>query len=179
MIRKIIILFSLIALQHLYAQNSQISVKKNQFKINLLLPGVAYEQGFGTKNTLYSELSFGFGFNENAYAGKNWAFYPNVNEQIRHYYNLEKRAGKGKITSCNSGNFYGLNAVYNFESINTNSGFNSSVPSVTIAPVWGFQRINNHNFNSSFNGGIGCNINQNKSKMVLILNFSIGWVIGK
>jgi hypothetical protein len=155
------------------------AVEKNLFKINLLLPGVVYEHGFSTKNTLYSEFSVGFGYNQSDFAGKNWAFYPNINEQLRHYYNLEKRIKKSRRTEGNSGNFYGLNAVYNFESINTNSGFNSSVPSVTIAPVWGFQRTNNHNFNYSFNGGIGYNINQNHSEMVLILNFSIGWVIGK
>ena len=43
------------------------SVEKNLFKINLLLPGVAYEHGFDTKNTLYSELSFGVGYRNNDY----------------------------------------------------------------------------------------------------------------
>jgi hypothetical protein len=176
---RFIVLFLLFApLFNIIAQDTP-AVEKNLFKINLLLPGVVYEHGFDTKNTLYSELSVGFGFSKNDVWGKNWALYPNLNEQLRHYYNLEKRIKKGRRTQGNSGNFYALNAVYNFESINTNSGFNTSVPSVTIAPVWGFQRTNNSNFNSSFNGGIGYNINQNQSKMVLILNFSIGWVIGK
>jgi hypothetical protein len=74
------------------------AVEKNLFKINLLLPGVVYEHGFSTKNTLYSEFSVGFGYNQSDFAGKNWAFYPNINEQLRHYYNLEKRIKKSRRT---------------------------------------------------------------------------------
>lgn len=155
------------------------SVEKNLFKINLLLPGVVYEHGFSNKNTLYSEFSFGLGYSKSAFSGSTWSFYPTINEQFRHYYNLEKRAGKGKRTLGNSGNFYGLNAIYNFESINSNSDFSSSSPSFTIAPVWGFQRTYKHNFNLNLNGGIGYNIDKYNSEIVPVVNFTIGWVIGK
>jgi len=86
------------------------SVEKNLFKINLLLPGVVYEHGFTTKNTLYSELSFGIGYRNSDYYGSGWSFYPTITEQFRHYYNLEKRASKGKVTAHNSGGFVALHA---------------------------------------------------------------------
>lgn len=155
------------------------SVEKNLFKINLLLPGVVYEHGFDTKNTLYSEISLGVGYESNSFFGTNWSYYPTINEQFRHYYNLEKRANKGKRTINNSGNFYGLNAIYYFESINSNDNFLPSDPSFTIAPVWGFQRTYKHKFNLNLNGGLGYNVSKDENKFVPVLNFTLGWVIGK
>jgi hypothetical protein len=154
-------------------------VEKNQFKINLILPGVVYEHGFSDKNTLYSELSFGVGYRNSDFGGSNWSYYPTIDEQFRHYYNIEKRARKGKRTLGNSGNFYALNAIYRFESINSNSDYSSSSPSLTIAPVWGFQRTYTHNFNLSLNGGVGYRIEKDNNEFVPVINFTIGWVIGK
>ncbi|PWA08914.1 hypothetical protein [Flavobacterium laiguense] len=154
-------------------------VEKNQFKINLILPGVVYEHGFSAKNTLYSELSFGVGYRNSDFGGSNWSYYPTIDEQFRHYYNIEKRAGKGKRTLGNSGNFYGFNAIYRFESINSNSNYSSSTPSITVAPVWGFQRTYKHNLNLNLNGGVGYNFDKYGSQVVPVINFTIGWVIGK
>jgi hypothetical protein len=72
-----------------------------------------------------------------------------------------------------------LNAIYNFESINSNSNYSSSSPSITFAPVWGFQRTYKHNFNLSLNGGVGYNFDKYDSQVVPVINFTIGWVIGK
>jgi hypothetical protein len=160
------------------AQNST-STEENLFKINLLLPGFVYEHGFTAKNTLYSELSFGIGYESSSFYGTNWSYYPSINEQFRHYYNLEKRANKGKRTNGNSGNFYGLNAIYHFESINSNDDFLPTDPSFTIAPIWGFQRTYKRKFNLNLNGGVGYNINNEENKFVPVLNFTLGWVIGK
>lgn len=128
------------------------SVEKNQFKINLLLPGFVYEHGFDAKNTLYSEASIGLGFSSNSY-NSNFAIYPNINEQFRHYYNLEKRAAKGKRTARNSGNYLAVNAIYNFESISTNDDYREAVPSFTIGALWGLQRTYKGRFNLEFNIG--------------------------
>lgn len=168
----------LVSFSNIFAQDTS-SVEKNLFKINLLLPGVVYEHGLSKKNTLYSELSFGIGYNQSGYSGKNLSLYPNINEQFRHYYNLEKRAQKGKRTIGNSGNFLGLNAIYNFKSINSNTSANTSDASFTIAPVWGFQRTYKHNFNLSLNGGVGYNVSKNENGIVPVFNFTLGWVIGK
>ncbi|MBF4470900.1 hypothetical protein [Flavobacterium sp. HJJ] len=176
--KYVYLLLSLTTFLNLYSQDSP-RVEKNQFKINLILPGVVYEHGFNDKNTLYSELSFGIGYSKSGFWGSTWSFYPTINEQFRHYYNLEKRAVKRKRTLGNSGNFYGLNAIYNFESINSNSDFSSSSPSFTVAPVWGFQRTYKHNFNLNLNGGVGYNIDKYNNEIVPVINFTIGWVIGK
>jgi hypothetical protein len=159
------------------AQDSA-SVEKNQFKINVLLPGFVYEYGINNKNTLYSELSAGFGYSSNDF-GENWSFYPYIQEQFRHYYNLEKRTAKGKVTSHNSGNFVAMAAYYNFKSITTNDSYSSSNSSMIIAPVWGFQRTYKHKFNLDLNMGAGYAFSKNDSEFVPVLNFTLGWVIGK
>ncbi|WP_316633735.1 hypothetical protein [uncultured Flavobacterium sp.] len=163
------------------AQEETSSVAKNQFKINaILLPGFVYEHGFSAKNTLYSEVSIGVGYRHDGFYNEStWYFVPRINEQFRHYYNLEKRAAKGKRTAYNSGNFVALYGTYNFQSISTNKLFNEYCPSVTIAPVWGFQRTYKGKFNLDLNLGAGVNVDQFDTEFALIANFSLGWVIGK
>jgi hypothetical protein len=39
---------------------------------------------------LYLWRSLGFGYQYSSYSGSTWEFYPQINEQFRHYYNLEK-----------------------------------------------------------------------------------------
>ncbi len=159
------------------AQNSP-SVEKHQFKINVILPGFVYEFGLNKKNTLYSELSAGYGYSGNGF-GDNWSFYPYIQEQFRHYYNLEKRTAKGKVTSHNSAGFVSVAAYYNFKSITTNDDYSSSNSSFIIAPVWGFQRTYKHKFNLDLNMGAGYGFSKNDSGFVPVLNFTLGWVIGK
>lgn len=154
------------------------AVAKNQFKINLLLPGFVYEHGFDAKNTLYSEVSLGLGFSANSNSS-NFAVFPNINEQFRHYYNLEKRADNGKRTARNSGNFLALNAVYNFESISTNVDYREAVPSFTVAALWGLQRTYKGRFNLEFNAGPGVNFDEYDTEFIPVVNFTLGWVIGK
>ena len=176
--KKFLLFSSLLAMTVLQAQDKP-SVEKNQFKINALTPGIVYEHGFNAKNTLYSELSLGLGYQFSSYAGSTWSFYPLINEQFRHYYNLEKRAAKGKVTSHNSGGFVAMTATYVFKSITTNDSFSSSVPSLTVGPVWGFERTYKGNFNLGLNLGIGYNMDKYDNEFTPIANFTLGWVLGK
>ncbi|WP_281310305.1 DUF3575 domain-containing protein [Flavobacterium flavigenum] len=173
------LLLSVLSINAVHAQDeTSVSVVKNQFKINMLLPGFVWEHGFDAKNTLYSEASIGLGYSSNS-DNSNFAFYPNINEQFRHYYNLEKRAEKGKRTARNSGNFLAANAIYNFESISTNDDYREVIPSFTIGALWGLQRTYKGRFNLEFNVGPGVNFDKYETEFVLIGNFTLGWVIGK
>jgi len=161
-----------------YAQDEAVtSVQKNQFKVNMFLPGFVWEHGFDAKNTLYSEASLGLGFSSNS-NDSNFAFFPQIVEQFRHYYNLEKRAAKGKRTAFNSGNYLALNAAYNFESISTNDKYNEAVPSFTIGALWGLQRTYRRKFNLEFSAGPGVNFDKYDTEFVPLVNFTLGWVIG-
>lgn len=164
-----------------YAQDEAVtSVRKNQFKINMLLPGFVYEHGFSTKNTLYSEASLGLGYRYSSYYDEStWYILPMINEQFRHYYNLEKRAAKGKRTAYNSGNFIAANAIYNFKSLSTNDKYGNYDPSFTIAALWGLQRTYKGRFNLEFNIGPGVNFDKYDTEFTPVGNFTLGWVIGK
>ncbi|UTN03614.1 hypothetical protein L0669_20080 [Flavobacterium bizetiae] len=118
----LLLILSVLFINAVQAQDdAPVSVAKNQFKINMLFPGFVYEHGFDTKNTLYSEVSLGVGYRYSSYYHESSLYiFPMINEQFRHYYNLEKRAGKGKRTAHNSGNFVAASAYYNFKSFNTN-----------------------------------------------------------
>ncbi|MBC5839560.1 hypothetical protein [Flavobacterium muglaense] len=174
--KQLLLLVGFLVLSTVNAQENP-SVEKNQFKINVLLPGVVYEHGFDEKHTLYSELSTGFGIQTSSTFGTAHAFYPAINEQFRHYYNLGRRSGKGKVTANNSGGFVALNAIYNFKAISSNELLLSSRPAITIAPVWGFQRTYKGNFNLALNAGVGYQIRKYNNRMATVLNFSLGWVI--
>lgn len=175
------LLLAVLIYSPLHAQEeAAISVEKNQFKINFLTPGFVYEHGFSTKNTLYSEIATGLGYRSNDfYAESTFYFSPFIQEQFRHYYNLEKRAGKGKRTAHNSGNFIGMAAIYNFKSVSTNSNFSEYVPSFSIAPVWGFQRTYKRKFNLEINLGAGVNFDKYDTDVAIVANLTLGWVIGK
>lgn len=174
----IIVLFSILIHTVQAQDEAPTSVEKNQFKINMLLPGFVYEHGFDARNTLYSEASIGLGFSSNS-NNSNFAFFPTINEQFRHYYNLEKRAAKGKRTARNSGNYLAFNAIYNFESMSTNDDYRESVPSFTVGALWGLQRTYKGRFNLEFNIGPGVNFDKYETEFVLVGNFTLGWVIGK
>ncbi|TDO95618.1 DUF3575 domain-containing protein [Flavobacterium sp. 245] len=171
----------LIGVTSIYAQDeASVSVEKNQFKINMLFPGFVYEHGFSEKNTLYSEVALGVGYQYNSYHNDGNVFIsPLITEQFRHYYNLEKRAAKGKRTAFNSGNYIAANAMYNFESISTNDEYGSYVPSFTLAALWGLQRTYKGKFNLEFSVGPGVNFDKYDTEFVPVGNFTLGWVIGK
>lgn len=174
------LLLAVLCIDAVQAQDdAAVSVVKNQFKVNLLFPAFVYEHGFDAKNTLYSEVTLGVGYRYSSYYGTSWYVFPMINEQFRHYYNLEKRAAKGKRTARNSGNFLAASAYYNFESLNTNEKYGNYDPSFTLAALWGFQRTYKGRFNLEVHLGPGVNFDKYDTEFVPVTNFTLGWVIGK
>ncbi|WP_300976669.1 hypothetical protein [Flavobacterium sp.] len=179
--KKYIVLFVFcLAFLNLKAQETSINVEKSQFKINVLSPGITYELGVSNTTTLSTNLNIGMGFSSNNDLGTKWLFSPYMREEYRYYYNLEKRNLKGKISNKNSGNFIALSGSYYLKPIN-NSDFVSAYDGFTIAPTWGLQRTYRSGINISFITGIGYNFGteNNKSSFVPVVNFTLGWVIGK
>ncbi|MBZ4033696.1 hypothetical protein K6T82_02900 [Flavobacterium sp. 17A] len=162
----------------IHAQDEAPVSVKNQFKINMLFPSLVYELALSEKNTLYSEAGVGLGYRYNSYYGEgNVYFFPLINEQFRHYYNLKKRANKGKRTAFNSGNYLAANALYNFRSLSTNDKYGNYSESFTVAALWGLQRTYKGRFNLEFNIGPGVNFDKYDTEFVPVGNFTLGWVI--
>ncbi|KAF2511543.1 hypothetical protein EYY60_08925 [Flavobacterium zhairuonense] len=178
--KKIYFLMLLFAVFNVHAQDeASVSVEKNQFKINVLFPGFIYEHGFSEKNTLYSEVALGLGYSYSDYYGEsNTYIAPLITEQFRHYYNLQKRANKGKRTEYNSGNYLALNASYYFKPLTGNSEHFNYVPSTVVAALWGLQRTYKGRFNLEFSVGPGVQFDKYETQFFPAGNFTLGWVIG-
>jgi len=162
----------------LYAQDEATVSVKSQFKINILFPSFVYEHAFSDKNTLYSEAGLGLGYRYNSFYDEgNVYFFPLINEQFRHYYNMKKRADIGKRTAYNSGNFFAANVLYNFPSLSTNERYGNYPGSFTVAALWGLQRTYKGRFNLEFNVGPGVNFDKYDTEFVPVGNFTLGWVI--
>jgi hypothetical protein len=154
------------------------TVEKNQFKIDFLSPGITYEHGLSTNNSLFTELGLGLGYKYDDYFGSTFIAYPFVLAEFRHYYNFERRNRKGKNVSRNSGNYLGFNAIYNFEPI-TNQQQNF-VGSTNLSALYGFQRTYKSGFNLGLQAGVGYSIAKSDDDGFFpYLRFTIGWVLGK
>lgn len=175
-----LLLLFLAAIPAVYAQDeAAVSVAKNQFKINVLFPGFVYEHGFSEKNTLYSEATLGIGFSHNDYYDKSDTYLAvGITEQLRHYYNLQKRSNKGKRTARNSGNYLALNASYYSKPLSGDNQYFHYVPSSTVAALWGLQRTYGR-FNLEFSAGPGVSFSKVETEFAFPVNFTLGWVVGK
>lgn len=175
------LLLSVLSINAVHAQDeTSVSVAKNQFKINVLFPGFVYEHGFSEKNTLYSEASLSLGYSYSDFYGKsNVYMIPVITEQLRHYYNLQKRSNKGKRTERNSANYLALNTSGYFKPLSGDTEYFTYVPSSTVAVLWGLQRTYKGRFNLGFNIVPGINFSEIETKFALPVNFTLGWIIGK
>lgn len=153
-------------------------LERNLYKVNIINPGFTFEKSLtnSTSANLDANLSFGFTVNNNKTTILTAPF---LRGQYRYYYNLKKRVAKGKDISNNSGGFLALNSSYYFKPVG-NDVYISSYDGFTFGGVWGFQKTYKSGINLSANTGLGYNISDKQSqKMVPLLNFTLGWIIGK
>jgi len=82
---------------------------------------------------------------------------PSINLEPRWYYNIKKRAAKGRNTANNSANFIGLSVKYLPDWFTlSNDKFYNIADQVLIVPKWSIRRhIGSSNFNYEAGIGIG------------------------
>ncbi len=136
-----------------YAQDA--IVEKNMWGVQIGIPPLSLYQESRLTNTiaLRTELTMGFAY-EYSMGESKWAFIPTVSLEPRFYYNLQKRASKGKQTTGNSGNFISLNGGYT-PGLAIKSSNADIDASVHIIPTWGFRRNIGTSFNYDIAFGIG------------------------
>ena len=152
-------------------------VENKLLKIIFMDPGISYEYGLGNKTTLYSNFNVGLVYSGDSKQIKNWGIAPNLQEELRYYYNLDKRVRKNKNISRNSGNHISLLAIYGFKTLSKCEY--TEMDGLTLAPTWGFQRTYKSGFNLSLNLGYGYNFSPYQSVRgeKIVGNFIIGWVL--
>lgn len=128
-------------------------VEQNLWKAHLILPGIEYERALGSFSTVNINPYFELGYSSSFVLGDAWLVQPSLDVQLRRYYNLPKRAAKGKKVEGNSANLVALNLFGVGRSIVDAESFRNH-HYYGLGPVWGFQRTYRSNFNLSFQAGL-------------------------
>ncbi len=153
-------------------------VEKNLFSVSFLLPGIEYETRASNNTTVSLRLGTGFGYAAGMSRETAFGVYLNLRGQYRYFYNLEKRLGKEKKISDNSGNYFGLHSAFSsgnpvIGDLETIADFNGQV-----GPVWGLQRVYNSGFKLNLFLGAGYAWNdRGASGISPIFGFSLGWAL--
>lgn len=154
-------------------------VEDQQFKINFLFPGLAYEVGIQNSSTLFFEVGTIFGLGLDSENDIDVGLFPLLGAEYRYYYNFNRRLSKAKNISANSGNYVALATQY-MHGNNLVSEFDLDwQDNFFIGPVYGLQRTSKKGFNFEIAFGAGYFQNNNESGITFGADFSIGWVLGK
>ncbi|WP_116789860.1 hypothetical protein [Flavobacterium psychrotrophum] len=141
------------------AQESTALVEKSIFNVQPGFLGVYInnESRLGNKWALRTEAGLDAAFSANGNTSDVWGLMPAINLEPRYYYNISKRAAKGKRTSKNSANFATVSLRYSPDwFILSNKDHIITENTVYIIPKWGIRRtIGNSGFNYEAGIGIG------------------------
>lgn len=179
------------SISSLFAQlNENPSVEKRQFVYHLLA-GASYELGLNNTSTIrfsgplqfnmwYESKIYGYPY-ESAVHETQFVSYlrPSITTEFRNYYNLEKRAAKGKRVTNNSGNYIGT--LVNLFGPAIAKTDNLIVPNVAASAgvVWGIQRNYGKRFNFGLSLGPGIGFSDNEIEFAFMGGLSLGFRIGK
>ena len=140
------------------AQDVQ-GVEKSMFNIQAGATGVwvSHEGRLGNEFALRTEIGIDLwtftSSNDNDY---NYML-PSITLEPRWYYNIEKRAEKGKYTANNSANFLTVSVEYLSGGLGIGKDNGLDLPEIlTVIPKWGIRRaISKSNFNYELGAGLG------------------------
>ena len=179
---KKLLLFS-ISLITIYGKAQDSDVEKNITGVQIGLFGldIYNETKIANNTTLRAEASlFPAIWGGDLYSKTGFAFYPALTLQPKYYYNIEKRAEKGKNTKNNAGNYFGLQVRYipNWFVISNSQNVALS-NQINFIPTFGFRRNFAENFNYEFKAGLGYGTTFgekfNESGAVLDLSIKVGY----
>lgn len=155
------------------------ALSQNLWKADILAPGQVYEHRVDHRLTVAINPSLGIGYAYGGTFGSVWVVQPTVDVQLRRYYNLERRADKGKVTDGNSGSFFALSVFGATPTLTDTEAFGSNYH-FGIGPLWGFQRTYDNNFNVSLQLGPVYSRNTSGEQGVLPqINLGLGFVLRK
>lgn len=163
------------------AQNSNVEKNISGIQIGLFGLDLYNESKIASNTTLRAEASlFPAIWGGDMFAKTGFAFYPAITIQPKYYYNITKRAEKGKNTKNNSANYFGLQVRYVPDWFVISNTKNLSLSNqINIIPTYGFRRNFAENFNYEFKAGLGYGTtfgnDFNTSGAILDLSMKIGY----
>jgi len=176
--KKYLVFLVICSTSILFSQSVK-NVEKNQFRINILSPGVSNELGISNNSTLNFELTVlpvvETYFNDQI----SWALFPVIGAEYRYYTNFNRRIEKGKNIVGNSGNYLSfLNQAFITAPIAGNREFDEPVAYLG-GFVYGLQRTYKSGFYFSSAVGPAFFTGDNDPTATIYIDARIGWVVGK
>ncbi len=155
----------------IFSQSSK-NVEKGLFKVNALLPGASYELGAGNNTTFNFDLLLVPDF-----GGNPLEIFPAVGAEFRYFTNMNRRLGKDKNISGNSGNYVGfLNQLLIAAPLLGNLEYD--IPFVyNGAIVYGLQRTYNKGFYFNLSFGPGFFTRDNDPTAGILIDIKLGWIL--
>lgn len=150
-----------------FSQNTtDASVEKSVFGVQIGLLGIWTHNELKLSNqvALRSEIALS--------GVKSSSIRPLLALEPRLYYNLNKRANKGKRIDGNSGNYISLRTSYQF--FDTSEIEDDNQNQVLVVPTWGIRRNIGNHFNYEAGGGIGLGYQKN-IVLAVYVNLRIGY----
>ncbi|PRY87994.1 hypothetical protein [Mongoliibacter ruber] len=151
-------IFSIFLIKSSQAQEIP-SVEKSIWQVQSLLVTKYFSNESRLKRdlALRSEIGFNFSYREGFSVNQpTVAWWPFLRLEPRFYYNLQKRAAKGKKTAQNSGNFLALSTSYQPDwFVISNESNMGVIPTLSLIPTWGIRRSPTQHFNYEAGIGVG------------------------
>ena len=155
------------------------NVENHQLTLNVLLPGIIYEQGLSQNSTLVAEATIGFAYRESDFLESGLGIYPIGKLQYRYYYNFDRRLEMGKNISGNTGNYIAPTvAIQGGKAVIGDLDYVSDYFG-GIGAVYGLQRTGQKGLQFRFEVGPGYFFDQFESNFGIFLALKLGWVVSK
>lgn len=155
------------------------NVENHQLTLNILLPGIVYEQGISQNSTITAEATMGFAYRESDFVESGFGIFPIGRLQYRHYYNFDRRLDKGKRIAGNTGNYIAPTiAIQGGKAIIGDLDYVSDYFG-GVGAVYGLQRTGQKGFQFRFEIGPGYFFDEFESNFGIFLALKLGWVVSK
>lgn len=137
-------------------ENAQ-GLEKSVFGVQTGVLGIYgyHEYQLAEKVALRTEIGLDASIFNSPFTNSNVVFFPKFSLEPRYYYNINKRAEKGKNTTNNAANFLSLYTNYRPNWFIIPDDNLEIIPDLLIAPTWGMKRNISNHFNYELGAGLG------------------------
>ncbi len=141
--KRLFLIFGIVISINVFGQESESTMQK-VFRINMISPGIEFELPVSKKSTIAANTGIGMhgSYLNLDYTSTGITYYvsPFLDLSYKKIYNQQKRASKGKNINYNTGNYWGLRLLTNFEEFKSQNIERKDDISFDFGPTWGIQR---------------------------------------
>ena len=153
--KSLLPLIGILSVLQSFSQEAKLEQSIFSAQVGLFGAYVNNEYAVSKKIALRSEIGYEFiSLAYSDYLGFSYDMHPVITFEPRWYYNLERRAGRGKNISKNSANFISIKSSFNPNIFVSTTG-SENITVISVIPTWGLRRKMGKHFNFETGFGIG------------------------